>query len=62
MTRDTSSPTGWSDASGPVSGIAWCPGEPNDRFSNEDCAAILTICTGGASAAANDIGCELPLR
>jgi hypothetical protein len=51
-----------SDASSPTKNIAWCPGEPNDRFSNEDCTVVLTVCTGGASAAVNDFSCEKASR
>ncbi len=57
IARNGSSPTGWSSADGPASDTPWCPGEPNDRFSDEDCAVVLTFCTGGASAAVNDFNC-----
>jgi hypothetical protein len=60
--RDGSSLTGWSSAGGPASNTPWCPGEPNDRFSNEDCAVVLTFCTGGASAAVNDFDCDRTSR
>ena len=64
ITRSTSDQTQWVDGTGAVqSNIPWCAGEPNLRYTTEQCVNLLTGCTpGGGIASANDYSCDQPLR
>ncbi len=62
LQRSSVDPSAWADGSGAqVGGTPWCPGEPNNKDGNENCAALVTICSSGA-ALVNDYPCGLPLR
>jgi hypothetical protein len=52
----------WQDSMGPLNSTAavpWCPGEPNNRHTNESCATLLTSCSPqDATALVNDYACD----
>ena len=48
----------WADDHGLVNNIPWCPGEPNNLYSNESCSNLVTRCAPGSpTALVNDYAC-----
>ena len=58
ITRDSTGK--WGDASGPLSGLPWCPSEPNNNFKDgtESCSNLLTGCSSSGAALLNDFACD----
>ena len=57
ITRDDAGK--WGDVSGPLSGLPWCPNEPNNNLKDgaEVCANLLTGCATTGNALLNDFAC-----
>jgi hypothetical protein len=62
VTRDAAGQ--WSDASGPLSNLPWCPYEPNNNSKDgeEACSNLLTGCANTGEALLNDFACHKPAR
>lgn len=52
----------WVNPGGAAAAVPWCSGEPNNRDGTERCSNLLTSCTGGSDALANDFECSKKVR
>ncbi len=64
ITRDSNGQ--WGDgANGALSGLPWCPNEPNNNVkdgADESCSNLLTGCSESGQALLNDFACDKVAR